>query len=337
MSQSNISQSGFQAPAAQGAAPPDLSVVIVSWNVCELVLDCLEALQAPATAGELRLEVIVVDNASSDGTVEALRGRPGVRVVEAGGNLGYGRANNLGFSLATGRHLLVLNPDTLPQPGCLAALVCCLESHPLVGMASPRLLNADGSVQAAAFRFPTLVMAALDLFPLPRIVPGRLRQRLYASRVNGRYPQEVSATEPFMIDHPLGACMLVRRGVIEEVGGFDPAIHMYSEEVDLAMRLQRSGWERWQVPAARVVHLGGRSTAQIPDRMYVELWRSRLYLYRKYRPLTARIALGVLIAVAQLAAAFGALLGLATRVITPREARRRWRRASAVLRLIAGL
>src|SRR5215210_2418622 len=237
---------------------PDVSVVIVSWNVRDLLLNCIRAVRSPQVQGALSLEIIVVDNASSDGTRDALRALGGLKIILNDRNLGYGRANNLGFARAGGRYLLVLNPDTVPQPGSLEALVRFAGEHPRAGIVSPRLLNPDGSVQPAAFRFPTLSMAWLDLFPLPRVVPGRVRRRLLDSVVNGRYPHEQSATRPFRIEHPLGACMLLRREAYEGAGGFDPALFMYSEEIDLALRYRKSGWECWQVPSAGVVHLGGQ-------------------------------------------------------------------------------
>ena len=313
---------------------PDISVIIVSWNVRHLLIKCLDALLSPGVAEGLRLEVLVIDNASIDGTAEALRERPGVKLVEAGSNLGYGRANNVGFALARGRHFLVLNPDTVPQPGSLRSLLCFMDAHPTAGIVSPRLVNADGSVQASAFRFPTLLMALLDLFEIPPLVPGRIRQRILSSSLNGRYPQEAAATAPFRIDHPLGACMLLNSEAYRQVGGFDPAIHMYSEEIDLARRYAAAGWERWQVPAARVVHLGGQSTAQAPDRMFVELWRSRLYIYSKYRPLPARMALAAILATSQLWDALKTLAALRTGAISREAAHRRWRRAGATIRLI---
>jgi GT2 family glycosyltransferase len=195
------------------------------------------------------------------------------------------------------------------------------------------LLNPDLTVQTAAFRFPTVAMAALDLFPLPALVPGRVRYRLAHSRLNGRYPREKSARSPFKIDHPLGACMLVRRQAYEEIGGFDERLFMYSEEVDLALRYARAGWECVQVPSARVVHLGGQSTKQVPGRMFVELWRSRLYILRKHYTVPALWAVKMLLAAAQLRDLARVALGRTTGRLTGREARAHIRVAGEVLRV----
>jgi GT2 family glycosyltransferase len=196
------------------------------------------------------------------------------------------------------------------------------------------LLNADGTVQPNAFRFPTLAMALLDLFPLPWFVPGRVRARLYRSRLNGRYPQEETAHRPFRIDHPLGACMLINRRAYEQAGGFDHALFMYSEEVDLALRYRKAGWQCWQVPQAVVTHFGGQSTRQLPDRMFVELWRSRLYVYARHYSRTSQALLRLILALAQLRDLAFTLLLYALGRIGPHEAQRRVRRASAVLRLV---
>ncbi|HET9495723.1 MAG TPA: glycosyltransferase family 2 protein, partial [Chloroflexia bacterium] len=250
--------------------------------------------------GLATVEVLVVDNGSADGSAGAAR-RLGVTVLSAGKNLGYGSANNLGFEAARGRYYLVLNPDTIPCSGAIDTLVRFAERNPKAGIVAPRLLNPDGSVQRSAFRFPTLAMTFLDLFPPPSWLPGRMRLWIANSRLNGRYRDEPHRNRPFRCDHPLGAAMLVRREAVERCGGFDPGIFMYSEEIDLSLRFSRGGYSCWQVPAAEVVHLGGQSTAQMPARMFVELWRSRLYLYGKHRSPVAQLALRGLVTAAMLA------------------------------------
>lgn len=338
MIQSNISDSTLQGYGYGGSAQraPNVSIIIVSWNVAALLARCLSALVAGGALGNLNAEIIVVDNASHDHSADVAESFPGVRVARCRRNLGYGRANNLGFRLARGEHLLVLNPDTVPCAGSIERLAAFQKECPRAGIVSPRLLNPDGSVQAAAFRFPTLSMAAIDLFPLPAVIPGRLRQRLYTSPLNGRYQEERARKVPFQIDHPLGACMLLSRRAYEEVGGFDPAIFMYAEEIDLALRYEAAGWECWQVPGAEVVHLGGQSTRQAPDAMQVRLWRSRLYLYRKHYPPAARLGLSLLLLLAQVKEAIGAVLGLALGRIGRIEARRALARAGRLARVVFG-
>jgi GT2 family glycosyltransferase len=309
------------------AEVPDVSVVIVSWNVRELLVQCVRSVLEQAGDGQSSIEVIVVDNGSADGSPDAAR-RLGVTVISTGQNLGYGRANNLGFEAARGWYYLVLNPDTIPCEGAIDALVRFAERSPNAGIVAPRLLNPDGSAQPSAFRFPTLAMAFLDLFPPPAWLPGRLRLWIANSRLNGRYPGEQRRQRPFPCDHPLGAAMLVRREAVERRGGFDPGIFMYSEEIDLALRFKRGGYSCWQVPAAEVVHLGGQSTSQMPARMFIELWRSRLYLYRKHHSPVAQLALRGLVAAA-----------MVSRIVAARVKRGRMddlRAARQVLRLALG-
>jgi N-acetylglucosaminyl-diphospho-decaprenol L-rhamnosyltransferase len=318
----------------QGArrTDPDLSVVIVTWNVKQDLHRCISSLLREEASGAIRLERIVVDNASTDGTVESLGDCP-VALISNGRNMGYGTANNIGLRAARGKYLLVLNPDTLLQPGSLACLLEFAAAHQRAGIITPRLLNADGSVQPSAFRMPTLLMAVIDLFPLPNIVPGRVRSWLYRSRLNGRYPGEEIRTSPFRIDHPLGACLLLRREAFEQCGGFDERIFMYSEEIDLAIRYERAGWQCWQVPASQVVHFGGRSTGQLPERMFLELWRSRLYLYAKYYSRPRQAILRALLRIAMLR---DIIAGSKFWTTTAKGRRRsnRSRRAKAVLRML---
>lgn len=261
------------APAAP-TGPIDLSIVIVSWNTRALTLACLGAL-GPAV-GPLRAETIVVDNGSTDGTPDAIRaaypgGCPGVRLLEPGRNLGFAAGNNAGLAVARGDFLCLLNPDTLPAPGALAAIVAFLRDHPTVGAAGPRLLNPDGSEQAVGFAFPTLAQVFLDLFPFGG--------RFAASRLNGRYP-DAPRDRPFPIGFPLGACIVARRAAVAATGPLDEGFFMYSEEVDWCRRMARAGWPSWCVPTATVVHHGGQSTGQDSARMFVALQRSRARYYR---------------------------------------------------------
>lgn len=258
---------------------PSVGVIVVSYNTAELLRRCLESLAGCA----LPLRVVVVDNASRDGSAAAARAAcPAAEVIALGRNAGYAGGTNVGLA-ALGPDLpdyvLILNPDTVVQPGAVEALVAFMEAHPRVGLAGPRLLNPDGTLQRAAFRFPTLSMALIDLFPPGEVLPGRL----YDSWWHGRYPQE-GQDEPFPIDHPLGAVMLIRRAALEQVGGMDEGYFMYSEEVDWCWRIRAAGWAIWQVPAARVAHVGGAATRQFRWKMLVALHRSRARFLALHRP-----------------------------------------------------
>ena len=256
---------------------PTVGVAIVSYNTRELLHACLDSLRAC----KLPLRVVVVDNGSRDDSPHMVRSCfAEVELIEAGANLGFAGGTNRGLQalMAAERpdYLLMLNSDTEVCAGAIEALVAFLEAHPRVGAVGPRLLNPDRTTQPAAFRFPTLAMTAIDLFPPGEVLPGRL----YGSWWHGRYAEE-QYDEPFAIDHPLGACILTRPAVLEEVGLLDEGYFMYSEEVDWSLRVRRAGWAIWQVPQARVVHVGGASTRQLRARMLVALYTSRLRFFRR--------------------------------------------------------
>ncbi|MGH2537257.1 MAG: glycosyltransferase family 2 protein [Candidatus Promineifilaceae bacterium] len=261
----------------------DLAVIIVSWNVRDYLADCLRSVYAELERSGLRAEVWVVDNASTDGTQALLADLfPRTHVLANADNPGFGAANNQGMWAAASqngygpRYYLLLNPDTLVRPGAIATLVEALEHNPTAGMAGARLVHRDGRFQHSAFAFPGLRQLLFDLFPLPG--------RLYESKWNGRYARSRfrDQQEPFEIDHPLGAAMLVRGDVAEATGGFDKTFHMYCEEIDWAWRIRRAGWCVLSVPSAEIVHYGGQSTRQMPAGMTLNLWRSRALLYRRH-------------------------------------------------------
>lgn len=258
----------------------DVAVIIVSWNVRNYLSDCLRSVCEDLTASGLNGRIWVVDNASTDGTVDLVTDLfPQVQVIANRTNVGFGAANNQGMRAATAfhpRYYFFLNPDTLVRPGALARLIQCLDERPKAGMASARLVYADGRFQHSAFSFPGLGQLVFDLYGMPG--------RLYESRLNGRYPRRLYRPDrrPFAVDHPLGATMLVRAAVAEATHGFDESFHMYCEEIDWSWRVRESGWEIYTVPSAEIVHYGGESTRQIPAQSLLNLWKSRAQLYRKH-------------------------------------------------------
>jgi hypothetical protein len=271
--------------------PADLAVIVVTWNVRDLVLNALRTLYADLATSGLDAAVWVVDNQSADGTAAAIRDAfPQTNVIEAGGNLGFAAGNNVGLR-ALGFHdqptsaphapraVFLLNPDTLTHPGAVRALYDALFSLPGAGLVGAQLAYEDGSFQHSAFRFPSLPQLVIDLFPLP----PRLFGRLYETRWNGRYPRALyAAGRPFAVDHPLGATMMLRREVIAQTGLFDEQFFMYCEEVDWSLRICKVGWRIYTVPQANVTHLEGRSSTQVRPRAFLNLWTSRLALYRKH-------------------------------------------------------
>lgn len=254
----------------------DCSIIIVNWNVCALLRRCLARL--PEAAGpHVRYEVIVVDNASHDDSVAMVRAEfPAVRLRANPTNRGFSGGNNDGIRLARGRTLLLLNPDTEMQPGSLAALLATVDAAPAVGMAGPRLLNPDGSVQPSRRRFPTLATALLESTPLQPYFPNHpiLRRYYLADQPDDREQD---------VDWITGACMLVRRDVIRQVGGFDEGYFMYSEELDLCRRIKEAGWRIVYQPAAVVVHHESQSADQDVPARHLRFNRSKIrYVLRRH-------------------------------------------------------
>lgn len=247
----------------------DLSVVIVSWNTCELLASCLQSLFE--TAAGLAPEIIVVDNASTDGSADMVRNRfPQVRLIENADNIGFARANNQAIARSQGRYVLLLNSDTEVRPEAVETLVRFIDETPRAGGAGPYLLNADGTQQPSCY---------------PLLTPWREFWRLlFLERVWRRATYDMArwdTTTPREVGVIKGACLLVRREALDQVGMLDPQYFMYSEELDLCYRLQQAEWHLYWVPGARVVHYGESSTRQMAQAMYVQLYRSKVQFYRK--------------------------------------------------------
>jgi len=280
-----------------------LAVIIVSFNTCALLRDCLSSVLASAARTADRLDVViwVVDNASGDGSAAMVAAEfPSVRLVALDRNVGFTGGNNhaltaLGFAVMPAGDpnravapaptrpgfVLLLNPDTAVAGDALYTMAAFLRDHPAVGACGARLAYGDGAFQHGAFRFPSLAQVALDFFP-PARLPGA--QRLLDSRVNGRYARSLwDGGAPFAVDFVLGAAMLVRGAAIDAVGGLDDAYWMYCEEMDWCLRLREDGWQVFAVPQAQVVHYAGQSSRQVRWPAYVRLWQSRFRFYDVHR------------------------------------------------------
>ncbi len=259
-----------------------LAVIIVSYNVRQYLERCLETVLADLPASGVKGEVRVFDNASSDGSQSMVVEKfPQVRLHASEVNVGFAAANNfvmkeLMASPSPPDYFFLLNPDTEVLPGATGTLLAFMEENPGVAVASPRLLNPDGSLQPSAFRFPGLIQTFFDFFPI--------HPRLYSSPLNGRYPGFLYRKgKPFPIDHPLGAAMMVRRKAVEEVGLMDEGFFIYCEEIDWCLRFRKAGWLVYCVPQAGVIHHIARSTSRFPEKALVELWKSRYRLFSKHR------------------------------------------------------
>ena len=273
-------------PAQHTSTEIDLSVLIVSWNVRDLLADCLESIAAgPVTCvapdgtlhgkGDLRVEVIVVDSASGDGTPALVRERfPWVTLIACEQNVGFTRGNNLALARARGRYLLLLNPDTVVHDDALPALVRHLDAHPEVGIAGPRVLNADGSTQSTRRRFPTPLTAFVESTWLQGYAPRRILDRYYVTDQPDDGVCEV--------DWVQGCALLARRAVYEQIGGLDEGYVMFSEELDWCRRARLVGWRVHYVGTAHITHYGGKSTDQVETRKHVHFQQSKLRYFRKY-------------------------------------------------------
>ncbi|MBN1314084.1 MAG: glycosyltransferase family 2 protein [Anaerolineales bacterium] len=272
----------------------DLAIIIVSWNVRQLLRTCLDSIysslsESARNGRELSGEIWVVDNDSTDGTPDMVRKNfTRVNLVANAENKGFAAANNQGMEITyikQPNYILLLNPDTLVRERAIETLVSFMDQTPAAGMAGARLLYGDNSFQHSAFKFPGLAQLLIELYPAPA--------RLYDSQVNGRYPRGwcVPGAPPFSIDHPLGASMIVRQNVLDTVGMMDTNYHMYCEEIDWAMRIKDKGWKIFCVPDAEIIHYGGQSTSQIKVESFLNLWQSRCRLYKKhYSPIKFQIA-----------------------------------------------
>ena len=253
---------------------PRLSIVIVTFNSAKDIDACLASLTSQSPAVDL--ETVVVDNASSDGTAAAVRGRwPGVRVLESGRNLGFAGGSNLGIRQTFGELVLLLNPDTIVRPGALATLIGALDARTDAAAAGPRLIDAQGRAELSFGR----MIGPLAEFRQKLLVTGHDRGvplvSRYVERLT-RYPREA--------DWVSGACLMVRRADVEAVGLLDERYFMYAEDVDLCAAIRARGRRVLFVPGSEVVHHRGRSVASRPRVTEMAYRRSQLAFYAKHHP-----------------------------------------------------
>lgn len=249
----------------------DLSIIIVNWNTKQLLLDCIASIYG--TVKRSSFEVIVVDNASTDGSSEAVSlAYPDVKVLKNLSNYGFSRANNRAMKQMRGRYAVILNSDTYLKESSMDDMTDFMDCHPEAGMCGPQLLNADDTKQNSVGDFPVLLTEFMSkqiirvLFPKTYLRAFKTKLALFR--------------EPSQVDVVIGACMMVRKRAIESVGLLDEDYFLFYEEVDWCYRMRRGGWHVYHLPEVKIYHFGGQSRKEINLRGRAESWRSRYLFYR---------------------------------------------------------
>lgn len=273
-----------ETPSLSGKAELDLTVVVVSWNTRDLLDRSLETLkedlERTSNSSNLVTEVFVVDNDSKDGSAAMVAEKHGwTTLIANDDNLGFAKANNQVLRQAKGRYILLLNPDTEVEKGALKTLIDFLEAHPKAGIVAPQLLNSDGSIQRSCRQFPTFTGMLFELIGLSKLFPKGSKMgttfRAY-KMLDWEHDDERE------VDQPEGACLLLRREVLEEVGLLDEGYFMLFEEVDWCYRIKKAGWQIWFTPKARVMHHYGQSIKQVKARMILSSHRGLYRFWRKH-------------------------------------------------------
>ena len=281
----------------------DLGIVIVNWNTCELLRRCLETVLA--SEGDLRIRTVVVDNASEDDSADMVeRHFPHVELIANRDNLGYPRGNNIGLrhlgfrgqgavAETAPRYALLLNPDTELPRDALVQMVRFMDSRPDVGVAGPKLILTDGSLDRACRRgFPTPMVSFYHYSGLARLFPGNRR----FGRYNMTFVDEDHELE---VDSVVGAYMQVRKTVIDRIGLMDEAFFMYGEDLDWAFRVKQAGYKVWYHPSVTVHHVKRAASRKSPIAQF-EFWRAMLIFYRKHYQRTTILPLHLMVLAALL-------------------------------------
>ena len=248
----------------------DISIIIVNWNTKDLLSNCLESIFRTVTAQSF--EVIVVDNASADGSVGMLAQKyPQVKTIANQENRGFGAANNQGFAGMQGKYALLINTDAVLLPGAVQKLWAFAEANPRAAIVCGQLLNADGSKQNSIASFPTILTLAVNTSLLEYLFPGKYPSKRYHH------------AGPLEVDSAIGACMMIRKQALDQVSFFDDRYFFFFEETDMAYAMKLAGWKIYHVPDALIYHFQGQSIGH-NARSRIEFYRSRYQFLRKWKP-----------------------------------------------------
>lgn len=251
-----------------------LSIIIVNWNTMSLLQCCLRSLKPEIDNGES--EIIVVDNASSDGAIDMVRTEfPTVTLIANSKNLSFATGTNQGLSEASGKFVMLLNPDTELTEGTTERLMKFLDTHSDAAAAAPKLIYPDGLPQQSCRTFPTPSVLFIEALGLERLFPK--------SKLFGRYRMGwFNYDETHEVDQPMASCLMIRRTALDQIGHMDEEFPLFFNDVDLCLRLKGAGWKVFFTPAAVVVHHHGASTRQLGKELIRESHRSLLLFYRKH-------------------------------------------------------
>lgn len=252
-----------------------LSIIIVSWNVREDLIRCLRSVEENQPSGEF--ETIIIDNGSTDGTVEAVkRSFPEVVVLTNSENCGFAAANNQGIEIAKGQYILLLNPDTIVHSNSIDQLIDFMDNNLDIGVCGPKLLNADGTTQGSVRQFPTFRAALYRHTIFKVLLIFRKQQHRYMMR-HFSYDRQMD------VDQVTGAAFMTRKSIVDQIGAMDEQFFMYYEEVDFCYRVNKAGYRIVFTPTAAITHFGGQSSGQIPIENRMMLVKSMLMFFRKHR------------------------------------------------------
>jgi len=264
----------------------EVSVVVVNWNTQDILRDCLRSIYEQG--GEIDLEVIVIDNASTDGSVEMVKKDfPQVTLVENSQNRGFAAANNQGIDISKGRYVLLLNSDTVVLDNAIAKTVAFADSHPEAAIVGCRVLNPDRTLQPTCFMFPSILNMLLSSTYLYKLFP----KSKFFGREQMTWWDRSDVRE---VDVVTGCFMLVRRKAIQQVGTMDEQFFMYGEETDWCCRFRQAGWKVMFNPVCEIIHLGGQSSRQKRSKMILQL-RGSILLFMKKHNSSLKYALACLL------------------------------------------
>lgn len=269
----------------------DVSIVIVSWNAKDYLIKCLYSIFKSNES--IPFEVIVVDNASNDGSQQAVRSLfPDVTLIENKSNFGFAKANNVGILQSQGKYVALVNSDVEVYSNCFTTLFTFMENNSNIGLTAPKILNANGTVQPSVMLFPSFQMNLIHTFGLNRILPGsRFTSTLFDNRYDYNRLCNVEALS--------GCFWFIRRSLIKTIDGLDESFFMYGEDIDFCKRVNASGYKVVFNPNAQALHYGGASSNNAPVHFFIELQKANLQYWIKHHGWLSHIIIRCMIFLGQ--------------------------------------